>query len=65
MGWMVLPVRLEIPFAAASDRRGGVRLALEPCGRIILARAAARGASPMRPAHAKPNVVARVARRLA
>lgn len=38
---------------------------LEPGGRIILARTAARGASPMRPVYAKPNVVARVARRLA
>jgi hypothetical protein len=35
----------------------GCALALEPGGRIILARAAAKGVSPMRPAHAKPNVV--------
>lgn len=41
MGWMMLPVRLDIPFAAASNRRRGVRRALEPGGRIILARAAA------------------------
>ena len=60
MGDPIRPPRHPICRSArqAWRRAPGCAHELEPGGRIILARTAARGASPMRPAHAKPNVVA-------